>query len=150
MKYLIPREPFNISVLRRQMDDMFDNFFPFSASLLESPETGSISVDVIDNGKEYLVKANIPGVSAKDIDVRVTEDAVTLKGSFNKEKTEEKENFVMQERYSGSFLRTIPMTLPVDPDKVKAKFKDGVLELQIPKIAGEKIKGRQIQILEEK
>ncbi len=147
MAYLIPRQPFKITTLRRQMDDLFDEFFPFSG-LTEAQEAGAgISVDVLDNGKEYIVKANVPGLSSKDLDVRVGDEGVTIKGPFSEEKEDTQQNYLVRERRAGSFLRTIPLSA-IDPDLAKAKFKDGVLELSIPKQEPEKRLGRQLSIEE--
>jgi len=146
MAYLIPREPINISTFRRHMDDMFDQFFPFSGLAALKTETG-IQVDVMDVGNEYLLKANVPGLTAKDLDVRVSEEGVTIRGSYSEEKEDKKQNYLMRERRSGSFLRTIPLPNS-DPDKANAKFKEGVLELTVPKQEADKRRGRQL-IIEE-
>ena len=146
MAYLIPRDPFNVSTLRRQMDDMFDQFFPFSGITLLKGETG-IQIDVVDEGNAYLVTANVPGLNAKNLDVRVSEEGVTIKGAFSEENEEKKQNYLVRERRSGSFMRTISIP-DSDPDKAIAKFKDGVLELTVPKREANKREGRQLLIEE--
>lgn len=146
MAYLIPRDPFNVAALRRQMDDMFDQFFPFSGLTMLKGETG-LQVDVVDEGNSYLVRANVPGLNAKNLDVRVSEEGVTIKGAFSEEKEDKKQNYLVRERRSGSFVRTIPLPNS-DPDKAIAKFKDGVLELTIPKLEADKREGRQLLIEE--
>jgi len=146
MAYLIPRDPFNVTTLRRQMDDMFDQFFPFSGLSVLKGETG-LQVDVADEGNAYLVTANVPGLNAKNLDVRVSEEGVTIKGAFNEEKEDKKQNYLVRERRSGSFARTIPLPHS-DPDKATAKFKDGVLELTVPKREADKREGRQLLIEE--
>ena len=144
MSYLTPRDPFNVSSLRRHVDDVFDNFFPSNTSQAERPD---ISVDVLDKGEAYIVKANIPGISAKDLDVQVTKDNVIIKGSYSEEKEDTKENYVLRERRSGSFMRSLPLE-NINPDISKAKFKDGVLELTLPKLVEAINKGRQLEIEE--
>jgi HSP20 family protein len=146
MAYLIPRDPFNVAALRRQMDDMFDQFFPFSGLTMLKGETG-LQVDVMDEGNSYLVRANVPGLNAKNLDVRVSEEGVTIKGAFSEEKEDKKQNYLVRERRSGSFVRTIPLPNS-DPDKANAKFKDGVLELTVPKLDADKREGRQLLIEE--
>jgi HSP20 family protein len=146
MAYLIPRDPFNVAALRRQMDDMFDQFFPFSGLTMLKGETG-LQVDVVDEGNAYLVRANVPGLNAKNLDVRVSEEGVTIKGAFSEEKEDKKQNYLVRERRSGSFIRTIPLPNS-DPDKANAKFKDGVLELTVPKLDADKREGRQLLIEE--
>jgi HSP20 family protein len=146
MAYLIPRDPLNITTFRRQMEDMFDQFFPFSGLTVLKGETG-LQVDVVDEGNAYLVRANVPGLNAKDLDVRVNEEGVTIKGAFSEEKEDKKQNYLVRERRSGSFVRTIALPNG-DPDKANAKFKDGVLELTVPKREGDKRQGRQLLIEE--
>lgn len=146
MSYLVPRDPFNISLIRRQMDELFDHFFPFSNRMMLEAET-AVSVDVVDNGNEYVVKANVPGIAAKDLDVRVTEDRVVIKGTFTEEKEDKQQNYILRERRSGSFTRSIALE-NANPDKAKAKFKDGVLQLVIPKKDEQRQVGRQLKIEE--
>ncbi|MBS4007872.1 MAG: Hsp20/alpha crystallin family protein [Clostridium sp.] len=146
MAYLVPRDPFNITTLRRQMDDMFDQHFPFSALAVLKGETG-LQVDVVEEDKAYLVRANVPGLAAKDLDVRVNEEGVTIKGAFSEEKEDKKQNYLLRERKSGSFMRTIALPNS-DPEKAVAKFKDGVLELVVPKQEADKRQGRQLLIEE--
>ncbi|MDW7650670.1 MAG: Hsp20/alpha crystallin family protein [Bacillota bacterium] len=147
MPYLVPREPFNITGLRRQMDDLFDHFFPLSTALsVGNDPAAEVSVDVIDNQESYLVKANIPGVAAKDLDVRVTEEHVVIGGSYSEEKEEKEDTYLLRERRSGSFTRVLPFRESINPDKAKARFKDGVLELTLPKADKNKKQGRQLHI----
>jgi HSP20 family protein len=146
MAYLVPRDPFNITSLRRQMDDMFDNLFPGSG--LAALKTGAgVMVDVLDQGNDYVVKANVPGFTARDVEVRVGDEGVTIKGVYNEEKEDKTQNYLVRERRSGSFLRTIPLQ-NINPDGAKAKFKDGVLELTVPKQDPVKRLGRQLEIEE--
>lgn len=147
MAYLIPRDPLNITTFRRQMDDMFDQFFPFSGLTVLKSEAG-LQVDVVDEGNAYLIKANVPGLAAKDLEVRVSDGGVTIKGTFSEEREEEKQNYLVRERRSGSFVRTIPLPNS-DPDKANARFKDGVLELTVPKLETDKRQGRQLAIEEQ-
>lgn len=149
MPYLVPRDPFTVSTLRRQMDDLFDHFFPLTTSPATADGAGvNVSVDVIENGNTYLVKANIPGVAAKDLDVRVTDEHVIIAGSYTQEKEEKEEKYILRERRSGSFTRAIPFHQNINPDQAKATFKDGVLELTLPKAEKEKERGKQLQIEE--
>ena len=148
MSYLIPRDPFNISTLRQQVDDLFDHFFPFSTSMEAMVENHGLSVDVIERGNEYHLKANIPGVTANDLDVRVTENSVEIKGTYQEEKEEKQEQYIVRERRGGTFRRSIPFREPINADEAKAKFREGVLELTLPKLDAEKRSGRQLRIEE--
>jgi HSP20 family protein len=92
------------------------------------------SVDVIDRDDEILVRAETPGVDKKDLDVSVTEDSVCIKGSVQHEEEEEKGEYYRRETTSGLFTRTVGLPSEVDTTKVKAKFKDSVLEMTLPKL----------------
>lgn len=92
-------------------------------------------VDVIDRDAEVVVKAEVPGVDKKDLDVSVTGDTVTIKGQTRHEEKEEKGDYYRSEISRGSFARTISLPAAVDATQAKATFKDGVLELVLPKKA---------------
>lgn len=128
--------------LQRNMDQLFDELFRWSESMwpfVERGDEGYVYVDVIDKEKDILVKANVPGFEQEDINIEVTEDSVTIRGKFeeyNKDDKKEKEEirYVIKERpQKMSFERVIPLDVKVMPDKAKAKLKNGVLEITIPK-----------------
>lgn len=124
----------------------FDQFFsrggmkPFqhghpSWSHLPAPFEGRMPhVDVVDRDKELFVKAELPGVEKGDIEITMTDRSLTIKGSTKSEEKEEKGDFHRCEISQGSFSRTISLPSEVDKDKAKAKFKNGVLKLTIPKL----------------
>jgi len=91
-------------------------------------------VDVIDRDDEVLVKAELPGVEKKDLDIKVTDHTVTIKGTSRYEKKEEKGDFYRSEMSHGVISRTLTLPAEVAGDKAKAVFKDGLLELTLPKI----------------
>ncbi len=95
-------------------------------------------VDVINREKEIVVHAEIPGLNKEDLDVSVTDNTVTIKGETRREEKKEEGDYFRQEIVRGSFTRTVTLPGDVDAGKAKASFKDGVLELTIPKVAGSK------------
>ena len=128
-----------------EMNRMFDQFFgggwvnPWrfrwpSFPDLALPEMSLPKVDVIDRENEVLVKAEVPGVEKKDLDISVGENTVMIKGSTQHEEKEEKGDFVRHEISSGAFSRTVVLPSNVDGTRAKAVFKDGILELTIPKV----------------
>jgi len=131
-------------------DRMFDNFFTrgwMRPWRQEWPAFGELSrmfagryphVDVIDRDGEVIVKAELPGVDKKDLDISMTEDSVTIKGSTRHEEKEEKENYYRSEITRGEFARKVALPAEVDSDKAKASFKDGILELVLPKTKARK------------
>ncbi len=139
-----------------EMERMFENFFSpgwmrplhWPRSLrgeMAAPFSGAMPrVDVIDRDDEIVVRAEIPGVEKKDLDVSATENTVTVKGSTRHEEREEKGNYYRCEISQGAFSRTVTLPAEVDDSKAKAVFKDGLLELTIPK--KEKAKRHSISI----
>lgn len=136
---------------------MFDEFFsrgwmrPFSFSHpswshLPAPFEGRTPhVDVVDREKEVFVKAELPGVDKNDVEISMTDNSVTIKGSTRAEEKEEEGNFHRCEISQGSFSRTVSLPNEVDTDKAKAKFKDGVLKLTIPKVKKSKHKNIKVE-----
>lgn len=90
-------------------------------------------VDVIDRDNDVLLKAELPGVDKKNLEVTMTDDAVTIRGSSTHEQKEEKGDYFRSEITRGAFSRTVPLPCAVDTSKTQAAFKDGVLELVMPK-----------------
>ena len=90
-------------------------------------------VDVIDREEEVLVRAEVPGVEKKDLHVELTGQLLTIKGERRQEEKEEKGEIFRTEIATGSFSRTIRMPEDVDIEKAKAEFKDGMLEVHLPK-----------------
>ena len=126
---------------QREMNRLFDNFFGgFSLSPWTPLERGAAPtftprVDVSETDKEIRVSAELPGMEEKDIDVSLTQDTLTIKGE-KKEETEDKgKDYYRVERSFGSFMRSIPLPVEVDTDKVEATFKKGVLDITLPKTA---------------
>ena len=128
-----------------EMDRMFESFFPRgwlqpfrrewpSLSEMAAPFEGKMpKVDVINRDAEIVVRAEVPGVDKKDLDVSMTDSTVTIKGSTSHEEKEEKGDYYRCEISRGAFSRTVALPAGVDASKAKAKFQDGVLELTMPK-----------------
>jgi len=129
-----------------EMDRMFESFFPrgwMQPFRREWPSLGEMAapfegkmpkVDVINRDAEIVVRAEVPGVDKKDIDVTMTDTTVTIKGSTSHEEKEEKGDYYRCEISRGAFSRTVALPAGVDSSKAKAKFQDGVLELTMPKM----------------
>jgi HSP20 family protein len=102
------------------------------------------SVDMIDQKDNILIKAELPGVDKKDLDISVTDKTVTIKGKTSSDKKEEKGNYFRREISSGSYERVMTIPSNIDSSKARAKFRDGLLELTLPKI--EKSKGKKVSV----
>ncbi len=102
------------------------------------------AVDIFETRDCVVLKAELPGLEKKDFSIEVKDNLLTLKGERKFEKETNEENYYRMERAYGSFVRSFTLPTTVDKDKVKAKFKDGVLEVTIPKT--EATKPKQIAI----
>lgn len=107
--------------------------WPSMAEMMRPLEARVPSVDIIDREAELVLRAELPGIDKKDIDISVTNDAVTIKGTTKEEHKEEKDDFYRCEISQGAFARTLPLPCTVNSEQAKATFKDGLLELTLPK-----------------
>lgn len=101
------------------------------------------AINVYDQGDSALLLAEIPGLQAKDLELTILGDSVTLKGE-RREEAAEGERYYRKKRPVGSFLRTVTLPTEVDPDTVKAEYRDGVLMVRMNKV--EKAKARKVEI----
>lgn len=101
---------------------------------------GHLTVDVFDDGDELVVRSTIAGVSQEDIDIAVTTDMVTIKGTRTPPEMVKPSDYYHQELYWGPFSRSIILPEDVDPDKAKASMKNGILTVRLPKLASSKVK----------
>ena len=129
-----------------EMEKLFDSFFPrgwLRPQQWDWPAIGEMAmpfagrmprVDVIDRDTELLVRAELPGVEKDDLDVTVTDDAVTIKATTRQEKQNEQGDYHRCEISQGAFSRSLSLPSGVDVDGAKASFRDGLLELTLPKL----------------
>ena len=115
---------------------------------LRMPWTEELSpdVDVYEEEKDVVVKAELPGLRKEDLDINITGDVVTISGEKKAEEKVERKNFYRVERAFGSFTRKLRLPSDTLADKAKATFKDGVLEIRIPKTEEAREKTRKIQV----
>lgn len=95
-------------------------------------------VDVIDRDEEIFVRAEMPGVTKDDLDVSLSDNMLTIRAKVQQEKKEEKGHYYRREMSRGEFQRSLRLPANVEGDKTKANFKDGILELVVPKTPGSK------------
>lgn len=136
--------------LRREIDRLFDEFdggfkmLPFRRSAFDiepfwrreralTSMTTMPAVDVAETDKAYEITAELPGLEEKDIEVKLANGGLTIKGAKNEEKEEKKKDYYLHERRYGSFERYFDMPQGVDKDKIEATFKKGVLTVTLPK-----------------
>lgn len=149
-------EPLHLLSPFDNIEKIFEDFFPRSMLRqfkTEWPSTGTLAapfegripkVDIIDRDDEIFVRAELPGIDKKDIDISMTDYTLTIKGETKKQEKEEKGDYYRCETSQGSYIRTLSLPAEVNSDKAKSSFKDGVLELTLPKM--ERAKRRTIKV----
>ncbi|MFQ5470801.1 MAG: Hsp20/alpha crystallin family protein [Gammaproteobacteria bacterium] len=108
--------------------------WPFTSEKLSAFEGKQPRVDVINQEKNILVKAELPGVEKDNLDVTLSDNQLTIRGKTEKKQEEEKGDYFHREISSGEYVRTVLLPAEVDDKKAKATFKNGLLEMTIPKL----------------
>jgi HSP20 family protein len=140
------RDPF--SIFRREMDELFDQFLAPSGARSSRVGPGSSwpSIEVHENEDAYTIAAEVPGMDAKDVELNLRDNALTLSGEKVQEQTSEDGGRSWTERSYGRFERTIPFETEIDADRVSASCRNGVLTVTLPKNPKAKEKSRRIEI----
>lgn len=139
-----------------RMDEMFDEFVrkPFGRPFLSrfprimEEIAPSPSVDIFEEKDDIVLKTELPGMTKDDIEINLTGDMITLSGEKKKEEKIEEKNYYRHECLYGSFKRSFTLPAEVQSDKAKASFKNGILEVRIPKTEEAKKKAVKINIEE--
>ena len=131
----------------RLFDETFSNFFGEQGL---GAGTWTPPVDVYETAEKLVLQVELPGVDPKDLEVRVEENTLYLKGQRKLENDVKQENYRRNERAYGSFARSFPLPSSIDPDKVQAECKNGVLTLTMPKREEAKPKTIKINVSGEK
>src|SRR5689334_3758647 len=128
--------------LRREVDRLFEDFGPgiwrpsFPRAFEVEPSCASLGVpaiDVAEREKDFQITAELPGMSEKDVDLKIVNDMLTIKGEKKEEKEEKRKNFHVSERRYGAFERSFRIPDSVDRDKIVATCNNGVLTISLPK-----------------
>jgi HSP20 family protein len=153
---VVKREPERALMPFEETERWFEDFFrrPFPLvgpswwPSLRMPEFEEVipTVDIFEEGDDVIVKAELPGMNKEEINVTLTEDTLTLSGEKKKEERVEKKDYHRLERSYGSFTRSFHLPKEVQTEKAVAKFKDGVLEIRIPKTEEAKKKEKKVLI----
>ena len=140
------------SEVGRRFDDLFsqrwlspfERLFPSFPEVRAPFEGRTPKVDVIDREAEIVIRGELPGVAKDDLEVSMTDDAVTIRASTRHEEKEEKGDYRRRELSRGEFQRVVALPAAVKGEDAKAYFKDGILELVLPKV--EPAKRRTIKV----
>lgn len=137
--------------------DLFDNLEDFQREMnrlfdLKLHRVGhdaqmwAPAVDIVDEKDQIRVKADIPGMKREDIEVNVENDMLTIRGKKKEEKETKEKDVLRCERYYGSFQRSLSLPASFNASKVNAVYKDGVLEITLPKKEGAKPKQMKVEV----
>ena len=150
---LIPWRPFaEMARWEHDMERMLGNFLAGRAQPLFDdrswPGSGlsmrEPNLDLYEEKDQIVVKAELPGMNKDDIQVSISDNILTLKGEKKKEEEDTGKDYYRSERAYGAFIRTLPLPAEINPDKVQAAFKNGVLEIRLPK--SEEAKKKEIKV----
>lgn len=136
-------DPFReVATLQDRINRLFDDAFPMSGDReKESSRSGWVPVvDIYETENAVVLKAELPGIKKEDVSVEVKENVLTIKGERKSEAEVVENNYFRRERSFGTFSRSFNLQYPVNPEKIRARFKEGVLEIQLPKPEEEKPK----------
>jgi HSP20 family protein len=125
-------QPFTeIETIRQQLDKVFDQL----ATTRDKSEAAWMpAMELADAGDNFVLKAQLPGIDPKDINVQVTREAISISGERRYENTEEKSGYVRSEFRYGKFHRVLPLPAHIQNDSLQAEYKDGILMLTLPKV----------------
>ncbi|MGQ9456499.1 MAG: Hsp20/alpha crystallin family protein [Armatimonadota bacterium] len=142
---MMPRcDPFrDLSVLQDRINRIFNEHFGRIEGETPGTRQWAPMVDIMETPTDLIVRAEIPGVKREDVDVEVTPESLTIRGE-RKFDMENKDQYLRVERHYGPFQRSFSIGVPVQADKVKATYKDGILEITIPK--AEEVTPKKVEI----
>jgi len=148
MTNIVRFDPFeDIGRLQREVNRLFEDN-PCSTGRggfeLASARTWAPAVDIFEDAEEIVVKAELPGLKQENIDIELTGDTLTFRGERKFADTQRKDNYVRVERAYGHFQRSFTIGAPVQHEGVKASYRDGLLEIHLPKSPQTKPKKVQV------
>lgn len=138
-------DPFrDLLTLQDRMNRLFDESMRGARPVDESTTSWSPAVDIYETENEIVLKAELPEVNQKDIDIQIENSTLTIQGERKPDTTIKQENYHRIERSCGRFNRSFTLPNLVDQEKIKAEYKDGILKIELPK--REERKPKQIKV----
>lgn len=138
-------DPFRgLNTLQEQMNRLFEGTVFRGRDNDSALTTWAPPVDIYETENELVIKADLPEVSEKDLDIRVENNILTIRGERKFEQTVSEDNYLRVERAYGSFSRSFSLANSVDPDAIQAEYRNGVLTVRVPK--REEAKPKQIKV----
>lgn len=136
-----------IAQLRESMDRLMTDFWGKRPRMLE-PVTHMPALDVFAEGNEVVVRAEVPGLNPKEIDVSLADHVLTIKGKFAEEKEVKEQEYYLCEIRRGSLVRSVTLPVEVEAQKAKALFRNGILEIRVPKAYAAKPSSVKVRVTE--
>lgn len=138
-----------------EFDRLFDDLFsssllrlgrrPLVDDLLGSAVVRQPSIDLVEHDHEFVLRAEVPGISKEDLDISVDDSSVTLRGSMSEDDSDEQAgDYYRAEIARSEFTRAVTLPSQIDPEQVRASLRDGILELRMPKL--EDVRRRKVEI----
>jgi len=145
MNQRFDRDPFDTFMVRMP-DDFLRALNPRAAQAREhvSSRVWSPAVDVFEDGDAIVIKADLPGMDQQNIDIEMNGDVLTIKGERLFEDEARRDNYIRIERQYGAFQRSFTIGIPIEAEKVRAAYRNGILEVTIPK--AEVVKPKKVQV----
>ncbi|MBN1224935.1 MAG: Hsp20/alpha crystallin family protein [Candidatus Aminicenantes bacterium] len=147
---IIRWDPFrDLVTLREKMNRLFEDYYPARSEERDLvASTWAPSVDIYETENELVLSAELPGIEDKDIEIKLEDNTLTLKGERKFEKDTKEENYHRIERSYGSFMRSFTLPAYINQEKIEAEHQDGVLKITMPKRA--ESKSRSVKVLKTK
>jgi HSP20 family protein len=136
----------NISSLQDEVNRLFENSFPGNRGDNSALTTWAPAVDIYETENELVLKADLPDINEKDLDIRVENNMLTVRGERKFEQNVKEDNYLRIERTYGAFSRSFGLPNTVNTEAIKAEYKNGVLTVELPKRAESKPKQVKINV----
>lgn len=148
---IVKWDPFrNVTTLQDRINRLFEDSFPHSGQRDDDMELPPCAwrptVDIYETESGVVIKADLPGVNKENVAVEVKDNILSIKGQRESDTEVDNERYYRRERCHGSFHRAFTLQSAISPDKIKAKFKDGVLHVEVPRPEEERPKQIQVDV----
>lgn len=149
---MIRWNPFDeLASLRESMDKLFDDFLTTrrpGQRAETAPMVWQPAIEAYDTEHDVVIRAELPGINPKNVEISVTDDNMTIKGSSRAEQEERHRNYYRRELRYGAFVRSLTLPSGVQGDQAKATYRNGILEIRVPKSERAKPKSVKVEVSE--
>jgi HSP20 family protein len=136
----------DLATFQDEVHRLFDGFLQRSPLRGEVAQTFTPAVDIAETADEFVVSADLPGLSQKDVKVNLMGDTLTIRGERKHESVRNDHNYHRLERTIGTFERSFTFGTPVKNEGIRAQYRDGVLEIRVPKAEEAKLREIEVQV----